>query len=81
MAIQPTPESHRDFTCEILGIAVLMVLSAISHFWYLMIGFGVLAAVVVAAVSCYVLALRARTEILQRLAQPVALQNTGRNSA
>jgi hypothetical protein len=29
--------TRRDYSCEIMGIIVLTVLSALSHFWYILI--------------------------------------------
>lgn len=39
------PESmqlkKRDYSCEIISVAVLVVLSALSHFWYIAIAAGI----------------------------------------
>jgi hypothetical protein len=34
----------RDYSCEIIGVAVLLILSALSHFWYIAIFAGLGAA-------------------------------------
>jgi hypothetical protein len=35
----------RDYSCEIIGLAALFILSALSHFWYIAILTGLGAAV------------------------------------
>jgi hypothetical protein len=36
---------ERDYSCEIIGLATLFLLSALSHFWYIAILAGIGAAV------------------------------------
>jgi hypothetical protein len=34
-------EKKRDYSCEILSFIVLVILSALSHFWYIVIAMGI----------------------------------------
>jgi ABC-type transport system involved in cytochrome bd biosynthesis fused ATPase/permease subunit len=57
----------RDYGCEVIGLVVLTVLSALSHFWYIMIAIGVLLALSVIGVLLSRLFLRINRETLARL--------------
>ena len=40
--IEKTDESDQnDYSCEILSFVVLVILSALSHFWFILIGTGI----------------------------------------
>jgi Na+-translocating ferredoxin:NAD+ oxidoreductase RnfD subunit len=40
--IEKTDESDKsDYSCEILSFIVLVILSALSHFWFIVIGTGI----------------------------------------
>lgn len=40
--IEKTDESDKsDYSCEIVSFIVLVILSALSHFWFIVIGTGV----------------------------------------
>jgi hypothetical protein len=46
-------QGKRDYSCEIIGVAALLILSALSHFWYIAIfaGLGAVAWAVVRLIS------------------------------
>jgi energy-coupling factor transporter transmembrane protein EcfT len=40
--IEKTDDSDKnDYSCEIVSFVVLVILSALSHFWFILIGAGV----------------------------------------
>ncbi len=60
--IEKTDESNQsDYSCEIASFFVLVLLSALSHFWYIVIGI-VLAAVASAAIVMLIRVLRSAAE-------------------
>ena len=61
---------RRDYSCEILALIVLVVLSALSHFWYIMIAIGVGMAISGAGFLLSRLVLRARTEMAAHFPAP-----------
>jgi hypothetical protein len=65
----------RDFSCELIGLIVLTALSAVSHFWYVLIGVTFLAALVLVSAGLYVAFLRATREILKRFESPTPLEH------
>jgi hypothetical protein len=40
-------KTGRDYSCEIMAVIVLTVLSALSHFWYILIALSILAGLAV----------------------------------
>ena len=60
----------RDFSCEILGLVVLTLLSALSHFWLIMMGVGAIAALSVVVFVLSRLFLFARSEVAVRFLHP-----------
>jgi hypothetical protein len=62
--------SRRDYGCEIMGLIVLTVLSALSHFWYILIAVCVISALVAAGFLISSIFLRIRRELLARLLAP-----------
>lgn len=56
-----------DYGCEIIGLVVLTVLSALSHFWYIMVGIGFLLALSVIGVLLSKVFLRINRETMARL--------------
>ncbi len=60
----------QDYSCEIIALIVLTVLSALSQFWYIMIAICVVMGFVAAALLLSRIYLRAQSEILARLLNP-----------
>ena len=69
--------SRRDYSCEILGLIVLTVLSALSHFWYILIAAGVVMAFAGTGFLLSKIILRAKREMLARLLRLAHRQSTG----
>jgi hypothetical protein len=73
--IEKTDESNQsDYSCEIASFFVLVLLSALSHFWFIVIGI-VVAAAASAAIVLLVRALRSAAEKVswpERVAQKFA---------
>ncbi|HLJ15648.1 MAG TPA: hypothetical protein VKV15_14200 [Bryobacteraceae bacterium] len=40
MSESPETSGKRDYSCELIGLAALFILSALSHFWYIAIFAG-----------------------------------------
>ena len=68
-------KSKPDYSCEIIGLTVLTVLSAVSHFWYVMIAIGILGGVGAMGVVIYTVFLRAKREMLTRFFDPVRIEH------
>jgi hypothetical protein len=64
----------RDYSCEIMGLIVLTILSALSHFWYIM--FAICAAATLAGAGFLIssIFLRLQRELLARLLSPTHSQ-------
>jgi hypothetical protein len=69
--------TQHDYSCEILALIVLTILSALSHFWYIMIAVCVVMAIGGAAFLLSRIFLRAKREMLARLLNPANQANTG----
>ena len=67
--------AKRDYSCEIMGLIVLTILSALSHFWYIMIAICAAAALVGAGFLISSISLRLQRELLVRLLGPKHGQN------
>jgi hypothetical protein len=65
----------RDYSCEIMGLIVLTILSALSHFWYIMIAICATATLAGAGFLISSISLRLRRELLARLLSPTHSQN------
>ncbi len=65
----------RDFSCEIMGIVVLTVLSAVSHFWYILIAIAILAGFAVVGLLLALALLRVGRQVLARVLNPVPRQD------
>ena len=59
--------TKRDYSCEVIALTVLTVLSALSHFWLIMIVIGAVVCVVGAGFLISHICLRIRMELLARL--------------
>ena len=64
---------RRDYSCEILALLVLTILSALSHFWYIMIGICIVMGFAGAAVLLSKIFLGAMSELGARIS-PSALR-------
>jgi hypothetical protein len=65
----------RDFSCEIMGLIVLTILSALSHFWYIMVAVGILSGFAAVGLLLAILLLRVARQLLDRVLNPVPPQN------
>jgi hypothetical protein len=68
--------AKRDYSCEIMALSVLTALSALSHFWYIMIVICVGIALAGAGFLLSRIYLRARTVMLMYLYSPARGENT-----
>jgi|SRR5579864_7321231 len=62
--------AKRDYGCEIMGLVVLTALSALSHFWYIMIAICIVTALVGAGFLLSRIILLAMRELLAHLINP-----------
>jgi hypothetical protein len=60
----------RDFSCEILGLVVLTLLSALSHFWLIMMGICAIAGLSVVAFLLSRIFRFAKSEVAARFLHP-----------
>ena len=65
----------RDFSCEIMGLIVLTILSALSHFWYIMVAVGILSGFAAVGLLLAIFLLRVARQLLDRVLNPVPPQN------
>jgi len=65
----------RDYSCEIMGLVVLTILSALSHFWYILVAVGILSGFAVVGLLLAVVLLRVGRQLLARVLNPVPPQN------
>jgi hypothetical protein len=65
---------RRDYSCEIMGIVVLTVLSALSHFWFILIFVGIVAGVAVLGLVMAAVLIGVGRRLLARLLNPVPQQ-------
>jgi energy-coupling factor transporter transmembrane protein EcfT len=72
--------SRNNYSCEILGLVVLTILSALSHFWYIMIAAGIMMGFAGTGLLLSKIILRAKREMLARLLRPAHRQRTDTES-
>ena|SRR6202158_764319 len=72
---EPSMIGNRDYSCEIMALIVLTVLSALSHFWYIMIAICAAMALAGAGFLISLIFLRLRKELLARLLSPALGKN------
>lgn len=69
-------KSERDYVCEVMGLFVITVLSALSHFWYVLIAIGILGGVAGASLLIATVLLRLGRQLLARVLNPVHHQDS-----
>ncbi len=69
---------YGEYVCEILSVVVIVALSALSHFWYLAVGLGVVAVATGAMILTYRLFLRALASLRSKLSSVVLVPITDR---
>jgi hypothetical protein len=67
--------AKRDYSCEIMALVVLTALSALSHFWYIMIAICVVAALIGAGFLLSRIFILAKRELLARLLNLASCKN------
>jgi hypothetical protein len=67
--------AKRDYSCETMALVVLVALSALSHFWYIMIAICVVAALIGAGFLLSRILILAQRELLARLLNPASRKN------
>jgi hypothetical protein len=67
-------KTGRDYSCEIMAVIVLTVLSALSHFWYILIALSILAGFAVLGLSIAAILIRVGRQLLARVLNPVPQQ-------
>jgi hypothetical protein len=75
MAQGASMTTKRDYSSEIMGLIVLTTLSALSHFWYLLIAICAAMAVAGAALWISDAVLRLRGDLMERVLAPAAQGN------
>jgi hypothetical protein len=68
--------SERDYVCEGMGLIVIVVLSALSHFWYVLIAVGILGGVAGVGLLLATALLRLGRQMLARVLNPVHHQDS-----
>ncbi len=71
----------RDYSCEILAVIILTVLSALSHFWYILIAIGVVAGLAAVGLLIATILIRVGRRLLARVLNPVPQQNSRSETA
>jgi hypothetical protein len=69
-------KTGRDYSCEIMALFVLTVLSALSHFWYILIAIGVVAGLAAVGLLLATILIRVGRQLLARVLNPVPQQNS-----
>ena len=64
-----------DYLCAIVSFAVLTTLSALSHFWYVMIAICAVAVLTAVAFRFFVFLIRAKREMLAWFLSPAVRKN------
>ena len=64
-------KTGRDYSCEVIGVIVLTVLSALSHFWYILIALSILAGLAVLGLAIAAILIRVGRQLLARVLNPV----------
>lgn len=67
-------KTGRDYSCEIMAAIVLTVLSALSHFWYILIALSILAGLAVLGLAISAILIRVGRQLLARVLNPVPQQ-------
>jgi len=62
---------ERDYVCEVMGLVVIAVLSALSHFWYVLIAIGILGGMAGVGLLIATVLLRLGRQVLARVLNPV----------
>ena len=65
----------RGYSCEIMSVIALTVLSALSHFWYILIAVGILAGLAGGSLLVAMIFIRVGRQLLARLLNPVPQEN------
>jgi len=68
--------TRRDYSCEIMGIVVLTALSALSHFWYILIAICALTGLTLTGFVICRIFLRIGKELLAPLLFPAPRKGT-----
>lgn len=74
-------KTGRDYSCEIMAVVVLTVLSALSHFWYILIALSILAGLAVLGLAIAAILIRVGRQLLARVLNPVHQQITRSETA
>jgi len=69
-------KTGRDYSCEIMALFVLTVLSALSHFWYILIAMGAVAGLTAVGLLTATILIRVGRQLLARVLNPVPQQNS-----
>jgi hypothetical protein len=70
-------KTGRDYSCEIMALIVLTLLSALSHFWLILIAIGVVAGLAVVGLLMATILIRVGRQLLARVLNPPPQQNSG----
>ena len=68
-------KEQRDFSCEIMGLIALTALSALSHFWYILIAIGIVAAIGGAGLLFALIFLRISRDLHARVIHPALAED------
>jgi len=63
-------KTGRDYSCEIMGVIVLAILSALSHFWYILIAIGILTGLAGVGLLVAIILIRIGRQLLARVLNP-----------
>ena len=74
-------KTGRDYGCEIMAVIILTVLSALSHFWYILIAIGVVAGLAGVGLLIATTLVRVGRRLVARILNPVPQQNSGSETA
>jgi len=69
-------KTGRDYSCEIMALIVLTVLSALSHFWLILIAIGVVAGLAAVGLLIAAILIRVGRQLLARVLNPVPQQDS-----
>jgi hypothetical protein len=67
-------KTGRDYSCEIMAVSVLTVLSALSHFWLILIGIGIFAGLTGVGLLIAAIFIRVGRRLVARVLNPVPQQ-------
>jgi hypothetical protein len=71
---------NKDYSCEIMSLIVLTVLSALSHFWYIMIAICAVMALAAAGFLICISLIRLRRQLLAHLLHSALSHNARHRS-